>query len=154
MNALAPRTLILFTGIQGSGKTSFYQNHLSQYAHINLDTLRTRSRERLAFERCLQAGESLVVDNTNPTRETRQRYIQPAKQAGYRVVGLYFASSLSACIRRNALREGKARVPEQAIACTLNRLELPAYDEGFDALYYVHYDKNAKAIVEDWREDP
>ena len=31
-------------------------------------------------------------------------------------------------------------VPNKAIACTSNKLELPEYEEGFDELYFVSID--------------
>ena len=52
--------------------------------------LRTRYREELLLKACLDAKQPFVVDNTNPTSEERARYIEPAKQAGFRVFGYYF----------------------------------------------------------------
>ena len=44
---------------------------------------------------------------------------------------------LQDCIERNNARTGKEKILEIAITCTYNKLELPAYDEGFDELYCV-----------------
>ena len=46
-------------------------------------------------------------------------------------------SRLQDCRERNNARTGKEKIPEIAISCTANKLELPYYDEGFDELYYV-----------------
>lgn len=82
-------------------------------------------------------GQSFVVDNTNPTRADREKYITAAKAAEYIVVGYYFRSSIGESMKRNAQRTGKARVPDIAVASIHAKLELPEYGEGFDELYYV-----------------
>lgn len=145
------RTMILFTGIQASGKTTFYKRFLAQdYEHISLDILNTRNKERIAIEQCIGQGRGFVVDNTNPTRADREKYINIAKANGYKVIGYYFKSSISECIERNEQRTGKAKVPRCAIAGTSNKMEIPDLDEGFDVIYYVHIE-NGEIIVEDWR---
>jgi predicted kinase len=99
----------------------------------------------------MQSESNSAIDNTNPTRLDRERYIKTAKEAGYRIVGYFLESKIKVCMQRNALREGKARVPEKAIAATSNKLEIPSYDEGFDELYFV---KNNGEImtIEEWRK--
>lgn len=138
-------------GLQGSGKSTFYMTHLAvDYVHVNLDTLRTRHQEKLLVDKCFSQGIDFAVDNTNPTRIDRERYIMLAKENGYRVIGYYMESKIKECIKRNSLREGRAKVPEKAIAATSNKLEIPSYDEGFDELYYVKNDGKTM-IVEKWR---
>ena len=145
------KTIAILMGLQGSGKSTFYQIHLANgFVRVNLDTLKTRNREKLLVEDCLNSGKSYAVDNTNPTRSDRERYILPAKEAGYRVVGYFMESKIKDCIKRNALREGSARVPENAIAATSNKLEIPSYDEGFDELYFVKINGESMTI-EEWR---
>ena len=145
------KTVVILMGLQGSGKSTFCQKYLlNSFVRVNLDTLKTRCREKLLVEECMESESSFVVDNTNPTRIDRERYIIPAKKAGYRVVGYFLESKIKDCMARNALREGKARVPEKAIAATSNKLEIPSYDEGFDELYFVKND-GVTMTVEPWR---
>lgn len=147
------KKMILFTGIQASGKTTFYKTHLEGiYEHISLDILHTRNKERIAIEECIKNGKSFVIDNTNPAKSDREKYISIAKQHDYQVIGYYFKSIINECVIRNEKREGKARVPGCAIANTSNKLELPDYDEGFDSIYYV-YMENERFIVEEWRKE-
>ena len=98
---------------------------------------------------CLTNGRSFAVDNTNPTRYDRARYIPLAKPAGYRIIGYFMQAEIGDCIARNAQREGRARVPDKAIAATAHKLELPALDEGFDELYVVKND-GATMTIEPW----
>lgn len=76
---MSEKTAIIFIGIQASGKSTFYHEQFAAYTHINLDTLHTRNKENLLLQECVECGRSFVVDNTNPTKEDRQKYIRAAK---------------------------------------------------------------------------
>ena len=146
------KTLVIMMGIQGSGKSTFYRTYLAQdYVRVNLDTLKTRHQEKLLVDKCFAGGKSFAVDNTNPTKADRQRYIPKAKAEGYRVVGYFMESKLLECIERNDRRRGKAKIPHGAIAATSNKLEMPSYEEGFDELYFVKNDGHTMT-VERWKE--
>lgn len=138
-------------GIQGSGKSTFYHKFLADsYVRVNLDTLKNRAREKELVDDCIANEKDFAVDNTNPTKLDRERYIVPARAAGYRIIGYFLESKVKECIKRNALREGKARVPDVAIAATSNKLEYPSTEEGFDELYYVKNDGETMT-VHPWR---
>lgn len=146
------KKMVIMIGIQGSGKSTFYQKYLKEeYIRINLDTLKTRHREQLLMHRCIEDGRNFAIDNTNPTKADRQRYIPLAKEAGYRIIGYFMESKLQPCIERNNQRTGNAKIPAAAIAATSNKLQIPGYGEGFDELYYVKNDGRAMRI-EKWRE--
>ncbi|MDE7253431.1 MAG: ATP-binding protein [Acetatifactor sp.] len=148
---MTKKTAIIFIGIQASGKSTFYHEQFEDYVHINLDILHTRNKEKLLLQECVESGRSFVVDNTNPTKEDREKYIRAARDHGYRVQGYYFQSSVSDCIARNQNREGKAKVPDQAVAATHRKLELPEYGEGFDELFYVRME-DGRFTVDEWKE--
>lgn len=146
-------TVIIFVGVQASGKSTFYKQHFEgEFVHVNLDSLRTRNKERLLIEECFQNKKGFVVDNTNPTKMDRERYIGSAKEHGYRVIGYYFKSDVKSCLSRNSKREGKKQVPNVAVLSTYNKLELPSYTEGFDELYYVQI-LDSEFHVENWRDE-
>jgi predicted kinase len=141
-NAGGPMEAILFVGIQGSGKSTFFsERFFDTHVRINLDMLRTRHREKLLLQACLKARQSFVLDNTNPSRRDRERTIKPALEAGFDIVGYYFSSQLSACLPRNEKRQGRRRIPEQGIRGCAKRMEIPAFEEGFSKLYYVRLDQ-------------
>ncbi len=146
------KTASIMIGIQGSGKSEFCRRFLPDAVRINLDTLKTRNREKRMIADCHAQGVDYVVDNTNPTREERARYIPAAKAEGYRVVGYFMQSRLKDCIARNNLREGREKIPATAIAMTSNRLEMPDREEGFDELYFVANDGETMTVSE-WREN-
>ena len=132
---------LILCGIQGSGTSTFYFRHLSdRFERINLDTLKTRSREKNLLHSLISDGKSFAVDNTNPTAADRARYIPEAKAASYRIIGMYFAPDKAFALAHNALREGKARVPDIAIHATAAKFEVPTFDEGFDEIWRVTND--------------
>lgn len=146
------KTMIVMIGIQGSGKSTFYHKYLADnYIRVNLDTLKTRHQEKLLISECIRDGKCFAIDNTNPTRADRQRYIPLAQYADYRIVGYFMESKLNACIERNNQRTGKEKIPVTAIAATSNKLQMPTYEEGFDELYFVKND-GQKMTIEEWRE--
>lgn len=144
---------VIFIGLQASGKSYFYlSNFYKSHLRLNMDMLKKRHRESILFNACLESKQSVVIDNTNPTKEDREKYISGFKNHRFEVVGYYFASCLSECLERNASREGKERVPDVGLKDTYNKLELPEYPEGFDELYYVTM-KNGGFTVEEWKNE-
>ena len=96
---------VIFIGLQASGKSTFFKERFfNTHVRINLDMLKTRHREKQFLQVCLQTQQPFVVDNTNPTKEDRRKYIEAAKAAGFRVVGYYFQSQVEDCKRRNENR--------------------------------------------------
>jgi predicted kinase len=129
-----PEAVILI-GIPGAGKSTFYRERFANtHVHISLDVLKTRARERTVLQECIAAGRSFAVDNTNTLASERAVYIQAAKQAGYRVTGYFFEIALGEAQRRNARREGRAKIPPAGVGGMLKRLERPQLTEGFDDL--------------------
>jgi predicted kinase len=129
---------VVFCGIQGSGKTTFYASRFAAtHAHVSRDVLRTRNREREAIEDCIASGRSFVVDNTNATREHRAPYVAAALAAGYDPVAYWLDVRPSDAIDRNHTREGRARIPVKGILGTYERLQVPKAEEGFSTVYRV-----------------
>ena len=145
--------MILFTGIQATGKSEFYKRFFYKtHIRINLDMLKTRNRERILVEACLTAKQPFVVDNMNLSAADRRCYIGRAKHYGFVVIGYYFKSAIQEAISRNEQREGKEKIPLPALRSAHAKLELPVITEGYDELFYVHI-KNNDFIIEEYRDD-
>lgn len=128
---------VLFIGIQAAGKSSFYRANFSDtHIRINLDMLKTRRREKYLFECCLDIKQPFVIDNTNVSRQDRERYIPTIQEHGVTLRGYYFDTQLEDSLARNAKRVGQV-IRTQGILNAYSRLELPSYDEGFFELYRV-----------------
>ena len=143
--------MVIMMGIQGSGKSTFCAKNFSEYTRINLDTLRTRKKEKDALWLAINRKENIVIDNTNPTVSARKKYIEVGKASRYRIIGYFMQSRLQECIERNDSRQGKEKIPSIAIACTSNKLEMPGYEEGFDELYFVKITDAGFSVLK-WRE--
>ena len=145
---------VIFIGLQGAGKSTFYRERFfATHLRLSLDMLKTRHRERLLLQACLETRQSFVVDNTNPTRQERQVFIEAAKQAGFRVLGYYFQSRVEDCKRRNQQRPAQQQVPLPGILGTAGRMEFPSLEEGFDELNYVRIDDVGGFVVEEWKDE-
>jgi tRNA uridine 5-carbamoylmethylation protein Kti12 len=134
--------LVILVGLQGSGKTTFFRERFAAtHAHVSKDNFRSNPRparrQRNLIVGAFAAGRSVVVDNTNPTAAVRAELVALGRAAGAEVACYYFPPDVDASLRRNASREGKARVPDHAVRATAARLEPPTPAEGFDRLYRV-----------------
>lgn len=142
---------IIFCGIQGSGKSTFYQERfVHTHVRISLDLLRTRHREALILRTCLATRQSFVIDNTNATRRERDRYVAPALEAGFRATCCYFETPVRDAIARNLSRPEGRRVPAAGVYGTFKRLEPPTKDEGFAELFRVAIAGKGAFTVEPW----
>lgn len=142
---------VIFIGIQATGKSTFFKEFFfKSHVRVNLDMLRTRNRENLLVNACFEMKQSFVVDNTNPTKDDRKKYIDKAKEHNFKVVGYYFSSEISQAIIRNNNRTESEKIPEKGIKGAYSRLEIPDFSEGFDELYYVKILPHNKFSVNKW----
>ncbi|MBA2286221.1 MAG: ATP-binding protein [Ktedonobacteraceae bacterium] len=134
--------LVILIGLQAAGKSTFYRTRFAEtYEHISKDRLLNNRhparRQAQLIAEALEAGRSVVVDNTNATVAERAELIQAGRAYGAMIIGYSFEVQVKVSLARNKQREGKARVPDIAIFATLKRLAPPSYAEGFDTLYSV-----------------
>lgn len=140
---------IIFIGLQGAGKSTFYrENFFNSHIRINMDMLKTRHRENLLLYACLEMKQPFVVDNTNPTVQTRAKYILAAKAAHFQIIAYYFPPDLTLSLQRNAARLDRQRVPDKGIFATFHKLQPPTLSEGFDCVYNVRIGEAGNFIVE------
>jgi predicted kinase len=129
---------VILCGVQGAGKTTLYRDRFVEtHVRVAMDLLRTRAREEAFVRLCLQERQRFVVDATNPTPTDRRRYVRPAREAGFRVVGYLVEVSDAEALARNAARAGPRRVPAAALVGTGRRLVRPTPEEGFDELWHA-----------------
>src|SRR6266545_3431828 len=102
--------LIIFVGLQASGKSTYYFTHLAAtHVHVSKDLMpNARNRETKQREMiiaALAAEKSVAVDNTNPTPAVRAPLIEIGRRFGARVVAYYFEIAVKEAIARNHARE-------------------------------------------------
>ena len=151
--------LVILIGLQGAGKSSFYRSRFaSTHVLVSKDRLRNNRRparrQRQLIEEALAAGQSVVVDNTNPTVRERAELIELGRRYQARIIGYYFESRLEDCLARNRLRTGKDRVPDVALYTVARKLERPSHAEGFDDLFHVRLAGDLIFDVREWVDSP
>lgn len=140
---------VILIGIPASGKTSFYHERFAAtHDLVSKDRMknvagRQRRQEALVGE-ALSAQRSIVVDNTNASAAERAALIDIGRAHGAEVVGYYFPTEARDALRRNRARQGRERVPDVAIFAIRKRLEPPTLAEGFDRLFVVRMNEEAR----------
>ena len=73
--------LVVLIGMPASGKSTFFKRFFEAhgYVHVNRDTLGSEAKCVSAATQALESKKSVVVDNTNPTVQSRLQYIQIAE---------------------------------------------------------------------------
>ncbi|MGP3986151.1 AAA family ATPase [Streptomyces sp. 3N207] len=142
--------LIVLVGLQAVGKSAFYRQRLSggdNGGHILVSKDRfprsakhKQQRQLRLIDEALAAGQAVAVDNTNPSPHEWRPLVALARAHGARVTAYWFPPDLAASLRRNAAREGRARVPDVGVRATHERLRRPSLADGFDAVLEVRFD--------------
>src|SRR3954468_1714574 len=144
--------LVVLIGLPASGKSSLHRaRYAGTHVHVSKDLLgraqRKNEKQMRLLEDTLRSGRSVVVDNTNPRRADRTPLIEAAHRLGATATGILVAAPIAECLRRNAVREGKARVPAVAIYVAARKLEAPTREEGFDEVYEARLEEDGSWSV-------
>lgn len=137
--------VIIMVGGPGSGKSLFCKRHLvpKGYAYINRDTLGSWQKCVKALENHIQDQRSVVVDNTNPDKEARKRYVEVAKKYGVLCRCFLMMTSHKHAEHNNKFREltDKSHVPVGDIVLRSYRKQFqePVLDEGFGEIVSVPF---------------
>lgn len=148
-NGIPPvQMMVLMHGVPASGKTTFVKRHLMTkgYLWINQDTLHTFSRCSRATRDALAEGKSVVIDNSNPDRTARKKYIELAKlhSSSLKVVCLCMRTEENVARHLNMVRERESQgtcphVPVVAFHAYRKRAEAPEADENIDRIGEVRF---------------
>jgi predicted kinase len=146
--------IILFIGLQASGKTTFYRSRLSStHVHISKDNFkkakRPERRQTRLIREALEQGSSIVVDNTNVSVEARSGPLALAKEFGIPVIGYIFECTVSESLERNEARSEEERVARVGVLDAAKRYEEPSLAEGFSALFKVSWGPDGYRIEPD-----
>lgn len=133
--------LVILCGLQASGKSTFRRERFPRHVVVSKDLLRNNRRrdrrQRQLVAEALSAGQSVVVDNTNPAPEDRAALVEIGRRLGARVIGFYFETDFEVSVERNAARSGRELVPLVGLVDVARRLRVPRAEEGFDELWIV-----------------
>lgn len=137
--------VILMVGGPGSGKTHFcYKMLISKgYVHINRDKLGSWQKCMKSLEENLERKQNCVVDNTNPDKESRARFIQVAKKLNVDCYCLIMLTNIKHAKHNNKFREltdtAHEPVSEIIINSYKNKFQEPEDSEGFKEIVKIPF---------------
>lgn len=136
--------MIIMVGSPASGKSTFTQTHFENYVRINQDTLKTKKKCLELTDKQLELGKSVVIDNTNPNRETRKLYIDIAKKYNVPIRCFWLNVPIEIIRHLNKVRTimGAQYIPDIAINIFFKKFEEPLPVEGFDLVVSVDFTVN------------
>lgn len=156
------RHIVFLVGLPGSGKSTLAKAHVRKHANykrVNKDELRfmihdedfssfDRQKEKFVLScrdhmirQALKDGYSVVVDDTNIEEKHYRRVCEIAETFALdrgvtvTVEVRIIDTPLEECLRRNTLREGKTRIPEDVIRKMHNKLAKSALRTTTGATY-------------------
>lgn len=156
------KILTIMCGAPGSGKSTWLRSNANNANSIVISRDQIRfemvpedepyfSKEEDVFKTFIRQIQNAIDDETGPvhiyvdathmTEAGRRKVLDRLKLDNVQLEAMVFRCSLDETLRRNALREGRALVPESAVINMYNSYEDPAEDEKykFDVIYYEKY---------------
>lgn len=138
--------MVIFVGAPGTGKSTAYEKYYSNYAHIEQDALKTRTKVLKEVKRNIAQGNSMVIDATNPDK--REEYYQLGLDNGYSITVLYFIRDGVAGDKRRQAAGGR-HVPHVVWHMFYKKLVVPTVENVPGTLHYVvGTDYNDKSSTE------
>ena len=99
------KQLIVLVGLPGSGKSTICAPLERQgYVRISQDDQGKEGHKEL-FKQNLELGKDMIIDRCNFDKKQRGRYLEPAKQAGYKTSIIWLQVGPEECIKRINGRE-------------------------------------------------
>jgi bifunctional polynucleotide phosphatase/kinase len=127
------KELIVFVGMPGSGKSTYYYTNLKECVHIEQDKIGSRKQLLKQLDISLLSGASIVIDSTNPSQENRLEYYEKAKKYNYKIKVLYFLINGTGF---NKLRDKP--VPDIVYHIYFKKLEPPCEENTPGEIFYVY----------------
>lgn len=145
----------LMVGLPGSGKSTFAKKVMQEGdIYVSRDEVRYSligekdayfSKERLVFntflkkaQEAIDTGANVWIDATHINPASRAKILGKLRFKNVQdVVAVIIDTPLEECIRRNNLREGRARVPEKAIRDMASNFSYPNVNERWFTKTYI-----------------
>jgi bifunctional polynucleotide phosphatase/kinase len=146
--------MIIFAGIPGSGKSSFFGRHFkdqNDYYHINRDTFNSMDKCEREVRRLVATSSRarVVIDNTNSDCKARERWVALGRELNMVLVAIHFDITADHAQHNNYFRRftapggGKGSVagvvPIFVIRGQANKFEPPTLEEGFRRVFKVSF---------------
>ena len=130
--------MIILVGIAGSGKTTWCTKYLPYHTRISLDDIKNHDRrlEDKMITSELEKENNIVIDDTNLTRDIRNRHITIAKEYHTMVNAICFCIDVQKAYEQNCKRE--KNLPYYVLDKQKKQLEMPLEEEGFGVVRFLN----------------
>lgn len=141
--------IYILCGLPASGKTTFSQQlaieHSAKLYHYDefkkgskpQDSKQTHQRLYKQIAQDLLDGHNVVLDDLHTRLEWREPLLSALQDIPCKKILIVMTTPLEECVRRNAQRQGRARLPDFVIYHLNSRYQPPSLEEGWDDIQYV-----------------
>lgn len=136
------KEIIIMNGYPGSGKSvvSSYIKDKYGYEIINQDTLKTKAKCKKEAEKLIKMNKCIIIDATNPSKETRKEWIDLSKSNGFTVRLISMTTSIEQAKHNNIYRsftKNIVPVPDIGYNIYKSKYQKPDLDEGIEEILEV-----------------
>lgn len=151
--------LIINVGFPGSGKSTFSKQFIGdKWIIANQDTCKTSAKCLKLCKEGIINGKSIIIDNTNPDKKTRKKYIDVAKSINknIHITCLHFTTPMEIAQHNNKYRNFESnnkvkRIPDMVYYIFRKKLEIPEKNEGINKIIQIPFVlNNAPAEYFNW----
>ena len=139
--------LYVMVGCPGSGKSTWAKKHLPDTYYVSRDEVRFSllqdgedyfSHEKEVFNKFIELIKNAlnhgdcIADASHLTKASRSKLFKALSDDDTKPFDVYYIfmdTPLAVCLKRNVQREGRARVPEDAICNMYAKLSMPTMNE-------------------------
>jgi hypothetical protein len=131
----------MVVGPQGSGKTTLFNEEFSKLDNIVRISQDDQGKQEhfVLYQRAINQGKNIYLDRINHTREQREKYLKPARAAGYVIRIIVLQESYITCRQRILQRQNhptlKSENVDDALSAYYFQYQAPRHTESNDIEY-------------------
>lgn len=144
--------MVLLMGPPAAGETTFAKKHFTmnnKYIYVSRDELKTQVKCLKIAKNALEQKKSVVIDNTNPDKTSRKKYIEIAQQFNVPIRCFEMTTSRKLAEHLNIYREiltflecgynqRRKQIPKVAYNIYYKKYQPPT-NEGFEKIYQIEF---------------
>jgi bifunctional polynucleotide phosphatase/kinase len=139
---LYKKELILMIGFPASGKSTIVDIlHKFHGFTVASNDIHKRFFVNM-LDKYINSGDDIVIDNTNLSRESREKIIIPARNRGYNIRAFVMDTTYDQCIHNNFYRSYTTKrelIPLSAYRFMKNKFEYPNKSEDIDSVEKIKH---------------